>query len=271
MKRQGLHRPTIEDMIELSGIETLHPGGLALTRRTAQVAEMEPGLKVLDVSSGRGTQAVWYAREFGVEVIGVDLSPQMVAAATGRARAAGLEARVRFETGDSQALGFETGTFDVVINECAVGIPDDSQAVLGEMVRVVRPGGRVVMHESVWQGEWRPQDKAELAERYGTTPLEAAEWVAMLERAGAVEIETECEPWSAPENFYKIRQDRDVAGPGQVLTWGERLRTIGRIFLKHGPSGLMTALRNEKVFYRTVLKGRLGYCLFWGRRPLEAA
>ncbi len=271
MKRQGLHRPTIEDIIELSGIETLHPGGLALTRRTAQVAELAPGLRVLDVSSGRGTQAVWYAREFGVEVTGVDLSPHMVATAFERARAAGLEDRVRFETGDSQALGFEAATFDVAINECAVGIPDDSQAVLSEMVRVVKPGGRVVMHESTWQGAWRPEDKAELAERYGTTPLEKAEWVALLEQAGAIEIETECQPWSNPKNFYKIRQDRDVAGPGQVLTLGERLRTIGRIFLRHGPAGLVTALKNEKAFYRTVLQGRIGYCLFWGRRPLEAA
>lgn len=270
MKRQGLHRPTIEDIIELSGIETLHPGGLALTRRTAQVADLRPGLKVLDVSSGRGTQAVWYAREFGVEVTGVDLSPPMVAAATERARAADLSDRVRFELGDSQALGFEAATFDVVINECAVGIPDDSQAVLGEMVRVVKPGGRVVMHESTWRGEWRSEDKAELAERYGTTPLEVEEWVAMLDRAGATEIETECEPWSAPENFFKIRQDRDVAGPGQVMTLGERLRTVGRIFLKHGPPGLWTSLKNEKAFFRTVLQGRLGYCLFWGRRPLGA-
>jgi len=38
MKRKGIYRPTIEDAVEISGIETLHPGGFALTRRTAEVA-----------------------------------------------------------------------------------------------------------------------------------------------------------------------------------------------------------------------------------------
>jgi hypothetical protein len=44
MKRTGRHRPTIEDVIEISGLELLHPGGLKLTRRTAEVAHMQPGM-----------------------------------------------------------------------------------------------------------------------------------------------------------------------------------------------------------------------------------
>ncbi|MNO42728.1 hypothetical protein D3C76_329250 [compost metagenome] len=63
MKRKGIHKPTIEDAIEISGIETLHPGGFDLTGRTAEVAELEPGMRVLDVSSGRGTQAIFYAEK----------------------------------------------------------------------------------------------------------------------------------------------------------------------------------------------------------------
>lgn len=41
MKRKGIHRPTIEDCVEMSGIETLHPGGFALTRRTAELAGLK--------------------------------------------------------------------------------------------------------------------------------------------------------------------------------------------------------------------------------------
>ncbi len=51
MKQKGIHKPTIEDIIELSGIEALHPGGMDLTRRTAELAQMKPRIKVLDVSS----------------------------------------------------------------------------------------------------------------------------------------------------------------------------------------------------------------------------
>ena len=66
MKRNGLYRPTVEDAIEIGGIETLHPGGFALTKRTAELAALREGLKVLDVSSGRGTQSIFYAKKFGV-------------------------------------------------------------------------------------------------------------------------------------------------------------------------------------------------------------
>jgi SAM-dependent methyltransferase len=267
MKRSGRHEPTIERLIELSGIETLHPGGLALSRRTAEVARFAPGMKVLDVSSGRGTQALLYAGEFGVDVTGIDLSEEMVRTASARALAAGLSDRVRFEVADSQRLPFPAATFDAVINECAVGIPDDSQAVLDEMVRVVRPGGAVVIHESTWRSALEASEADELAERYGTTPLPASRWQELLRRAGAEQIETESEPWSRPESFWKVRADRDVKAPGGVLTLGERLRTVARVLRSYGARGVWKALENERVFYRAVLAGKLGYALYWAQRP----
>jgi len=102
MKRKGIYKPTIEDIIELSGLETLHPGGFALTRRTAELADLKPGFKVLDVSSGRGTQSVFYAKEFGVEVTGVDISEDMLRSAQENAKEAGVDNLVNFKLGDSQ-------------------------------------------------------------------------------------------------------------------------------------------------------------------------
>ena len=269
MKRHGIHRPTVEDAVEISGIETLHPGGFALTQRTAEVTGLRPGLKVLDVSSGRGTQALYYAREFEVEVTGVDIAEDMIRTARDLALRAGLQDRVRFVQGDSQALPFADGTFDVVINECAVGIPDDSQKVLDEMLRVVKPGGQVAIHESTWLKPLASEEKNEISERYGTTPLEHGEWVSMLERAGTHEIRTELETWSKPENFWKVRKDRDVSGPGEVLTFKERLITIARILRGYGIAGIFKALENEKRFYRVILDGKLGYGLYWGQRPIS--
>jgi arsenite methyltransferase len=208
MKRTGRHHPTIEDIIEISGLELLHPGGLKLTQRTAEVAHMQPGMKVLDVSSGRGTPAVYYAREFGVEIVGVDIASEMVRTATVQAAQAGLTGWIVFEQGDSQALPYADNAFDVVINECAVGIPDDSQRVLDEMVQVTRPGGTIVIHESTWRKPLSPDEKDDFAERYGTTPHTYEEWLAMLTQAGVREIETEFDEWSRPEMFWEIRQDR---------------------------------------------------------------
>jgi len=270
MKRKGTYQPTVEDAVELSGIETLHPGGLALTRRTAEVAALQPGLRVLDVSSGRGTQAAFYAREFGVHVTGIDIAEEMVEAATALAERTGLSQHLRFEKGDSQDLPFPDDSFDVVINECAVGIPDDSQRVLDEMLRVVKPGGRIVIHESTWRRPLDASEKEEISERYGTTPLEHDEWMEMLRQAGAGEVQSELERWSAPENFWKVRKDRDVTGPGQVLSLAERARTVWRIFRLHGLRGVVTVLQNERAFYRAILQGKLGYGLYWGQRPALA-
>jgi len=264
MRRTGKYRPTVEDAIEIGGIETLHPGGFALTKRTAELAQLREGMSILDVSSGRGTQSIFYAREFGVDVVGVDISADMVRTATSNAEKEGLAGRVRFVTGDSQSLPFDDHAFDVVINECAVGIPDDSRKVLSEMVRVAKPGGRILIHESIWCVKLPDGEKAEFAERYGTTPMEPGEWLQMLEQAGVKGIDYEFEPWSRPEMFWKIRKDRDVRHWFFTMTIPEKLTTVRRIYEKYGAKGVMTVLTNERVFYRTVLQGKLGYALFKG-------
>jgi ubiquinone/menaquinone biosynthesis C-methylase UbiE len=134
----------------------------------------------------------------------------MIESAINNAKIVGMENSVFFKQGDSQALSFADNTFDVAINECAVGIPDDSQKVLNEMVRVVKPGGVVVIHESIWMKKISEVEKDELSERYGTTPLEYDEWINMLKKAGVVDIIAEHEEWSKPEKLWKVRKDRDV-------------------------------------------------------------
>ena len=266
MKRKGTYKPTIEDAVETGGIETLHPGGFALTKRTAELGGLKEGLTVLDVSSGRGTQSIYYSKEFGAHVTGLDISEEMVQTATANAHKAGLDDTVHFMTGDSQSLPFENDTFDVVINECAVGIPDDSQKVLNEMVRVAKPGGIILIHESTWRKKLSFQEKDEISERYGTTPMELHEWTAMLEKAGVNKIMIEFDQWSKPEMYWKIRTNRDVKHWLFAMTITEKITTMKRIFSQYGLRGIFTILKNEWVFYKTVLDGKLGYALFKGEK-----
>lgn len=227
MKRRGIHKPTVEDVVEISGLEMLHPGGLLLTQRTAEMAGLRPSMEFLDVSSGRGTQAIYYARKFGVRVTGIDLSPVMTSTATENARLNKLHDLVTFITADSQELPFATGSFDAVVNECDVGIPDDSQQVLSEMVRVAKPNASVVIHESIWTQKLSPSEKDELVERYGTTPLEHTKWVNMFAKAGLSEIVSEAEPWSRPEMFWSIRKDCKVSHPSQMEGFFENTAPAG--------------------------------------------
>jgi ubiquinone/menaquinone biosynthesis C-methylase UbiE len=264
MKRQGTHKPTIEELVEMSGIETLHPGGFALTKRTAEITGMKSNLKVLDVSSGRGTQSIYYAKEFGVAVVGVDISPDMIETATANAIKNNVSRQVTFKQGDSQDLPFDANTFDVVINECAVGIPDDSQQVLNEMVRVTKSGGSIAIHESTWRKATSSEEKTDIAERYGTTPLEYNEWMNMLVTAGVNNVVTEFEEWSKPEMYWKVRKNRDVPHYSKVMSLAEKTRTVYKIMRAYGMRGVIKAFQNEKYFYSAVIDGKLGYCLFKG-------
>jgi ubiquinone/menaquinone biosynthesis C-methylase UbiE len=101
--------------------------------------------EVLEVAIGTGRNLPYYPD--GIRLTGVDWSGSMLAIA--RERAASLGRRVELQRGDAQALGFQDGSFDTVL--CTLGlcaIPDDRRAV-GEMARVLRPGGRLLLVDHV--------------------------------------------------------------------------------------------------------------------------
>lgn len=100
---------------------------------------------VLEVAVGTGRNLPFYPE--GVRLTGVDWSPAMLGIARERAATLGRDADLR--AGDAQALDFPDESFDTVL--CALGlcaIPDDRRAV-AEMVRVLRPGGRLLLVDHV--------------------------------------------------------------------------------------------------------------------------
>ena len=99
--------------------ESFHPGGLELTARLGTLLELDTHSRVVDVASGRGDSAIFLARQFGCEVVGIDYSAQNVAVAQLAAERAGVSGRVRFEQADAEALPFEDETFDALLCECA--------------------------------------------------------------------------------------------------------------------------------------------------------
>jgi demethylmenaquinone methyltransferase/2-methoxy-6-polyprenyl-1,4-benzoquinol methylase len=111
--------------------------------RAVELASVAPGGRVLDVATGTGDLAIALARAVGPggEVIGCDFSQPMLA----RARAKAPE--VRFEWADALALPYSSDSFDAATVGFGVRNFADLDAGIGEMVRVVAPGGRVVILE----------------------------------------------------------------------------------------------------------------------------
>jgi SAM-dependent methyltransferase len=131
------------DLVALLLGEAYHPGGLALTRHLADLLDLAPADRILDVASGRGATTLLLAHEYDVDVDGVDLSAGNVALAQGAADAAAVGQRVSFTTGDAERLPYPDGTFAAAICECAFCTFPDKPTAAAELARVLRPGGRV--------------------------------------------------------------------------------------------------------------------------------
>jgi len=115
--------------------------------RAADLARVGPGDRVLDVATGTGDLALELARRVGPggEVVGSDFAHEMLARARTKARDAGLG--VRFEWGNALELPYPDDGFDAATVGFGARNFSDLDRGLAEMVRVVRPGGRVVVLE----------------------------------------------------------------------------------------------------------------------------
>ena len=119
--------------------------------------DVRPGLKVLDLGCGDGTTALPTAR-LGAEVLGVDISRNLVEAGKRRAQEAGL-AHLRFQHGDACSLSdLADRSFDLVVSIFGAMFAPKPFEVAKQMVRVTRPGGRIVM------GNWIPDDPTLVAQ-----------------------------------------------------------------------------------------------------------
>ena len=116
-----------------------------------------PGTRMLDLGCGDGTTAL-PAAALGADVLGVDIAANLVAAGQARAASAGLD-NVTFQQGDARDLaGIQDDTFDLVLSVFGAMFAPDPYDVAKEMVRVARPGGRVVM------ANWIPGDPTLVAQ-----------------------------------------------------------------------------------------------------------
>ena len=122
----------------------LEPGALAFLERLA----IAPGTRMLDLGCGAGQIAIPAARA-GVKVTGIDIATNLIARARERAQAEGLDAR--FEEADAEMLPFADASFDLVVSLIGAMFAPRPDLVAKEMLRVCRPGGRIVM------ANWTPE------------------------------------------------------------------------------------------------------------------
>jgi len=133
--------------------DTMRESGEALVQRLG----ITKGLKVLDLACGDGTTALPEAK-LGADVLGIDIARNLVEAGNRRAREQGLN-NLKFQEGDASNLQqLPDKAFDLVVSIFGAMFAPKPFEVAKEMVRVTRPGGRIVM------GNWIPNDPTLVAQ-----------------------------------------------------------------------------------------------------------
>jgi len=156
------------------------------------VADLQEGETVLDLGSGAGTDVLISARRVGPtgRAIGLDMTDEMMELARSNAARAGVQ-NVEFVKGYIEELPLPDASVDVVISNCVINLSGDKDAVLREVARVLRPGGRFAVSDVIADTDMDAATRADMAQWTGCIAgaLTRAEFEASLSAAGLVDIE----------------------------------------------------------------------------------
>jgi SAM-dependent methyltransferase len=156
------------------------------------VAPLREGETVLDLGSGGGIDVILSAKRVGPSgtAFGLDMTEEMLALARASAAEAGVENAV-FLRGVIEDVPLPAASVDVVISNCVVNLSVDKPAVLAEMARVLKPGGRIGISDVVAEDRLAPQERAERGSYAGCIAgaLSVGEYEEGLRAAGFDEVE----------------------------------------------------------------------------------
>jgi arsenite methyltransferase len=158
------------------------------------VAELREGETVLDLGSGGGIDVILSAKRVGPTGIayGLDMTDEMLALAQRNAADAGVR-NVHFLKGVIEQIPLPANSVDVVISNCVINLSVDKPAVLTEIARVLRPGGRIGISDVVAEDRLSPAERAERGSYVGCVAgaLSKDEYQAGLEAAGFDDVSVE--------------------------------------------------------------------------------
>jgi arsenite methyltransferase len=158
------------------------------------VAELREGERVLDLGSGGGIDVILSARRVGPTgtAYGLDMTDEMLALAQQNARDAGVT-NVHFLKGVIEEIPLPANSVDVVISNCVINLSTNKPAVLTEIARVLKPGGRIGISDVVAEDRLSPAERAERGSYVGCVAgaLSKSEYEAGLGAVGFEEVSVE--------------------------------------------------------------------------------
>lgn len=225
-------------------------------------SDVLPGETVLDLGSGAGIDLLLAAEKVGPQgrVIGVDMTEAMIERARANAAAAG-HANVDVRRGFIEELPVADGSVDLVISNCVINLSPDKPRVFNEIVRVLKPGGRVRIADLVVDDlpAWARENVALYASCIGGAISEEA-YVRGLEEAGLEEVEVrERLVYDAEQLTALVISDLDDSPSAGGCCGGDTARGSGAA---EAVGDLLRERAGE-------VAGKVWSALFVGRKPIS--
>jgi SAM-dependent methyltransferase len=243
------------DLVRLSPRRLFPPGGEDLYRQIALLTNLSPGLELLDVACGKGIALEYFVREYKVQGTGVEEDPHLIAHAEAHFKETGLAKDASFQGASPAELPFRDETFDVVVGEVGLAANVDPGEAIRELVRVVRPGGGVVLVQLVWQAPVDDVRKKVLSAHLGARPLMAVEFRRILMDAGVGELHTE--DWIDADTAFRSKARKPFPDFAELFGLGEKVGILRRARRRWGWRGVWTVFQREIEVHRLLTKERI--------------
>lgn len=202
------------------GKTRLRPGGKVATDWLIANGDFRKDKKVLEVACNMGTTAIDVAKQFGCQVIGIDLDEQALEKAKENIKEQGVEELVQVQRANAMKLPFEDNSFDIVINEAMLTmLPNEAkQKAIEEYFRVLKPNGFLLTHDVVLNTEDVEKVLEDLREaiKVSITPLSKENWKTLFVQCGFRNVETFTGEMSllSPKGLI---QDEGVMGAMKII------------------------------------------------------
>lgn len=241
--------PAVLRLVQMAIIDRWRATGEDLYREVARLADIETEQEIVVAGCGRGATTEWLARRTGASVTGVDSDEDDIIQAEVHARESGLG--LSYQHAQLDDLPYESDVFDAAIGEPDIAAAADTGKAVGELVRVTRPMGAVVLLQLTWSSELSESRRELVVERLGLRPRLLVEWKQILREAGVVDIQV--------TDWTRECDDELASGgsdPSPRLSWQGKLQVMGRALRTSGWAEAKQALSRETELLRDLSRER---------------
>ena len=259
--------PAVLRLVQMVVLGRWRATGEDLYREVMRLVEAGPGKEILVSGCGDGVTTEWLATRTKAAVSGVDADRDRIEQAEARARTLEQPASLTYQQAPPEDLPHEDAVFDSAIGEPPLSASTDPAKAIGELVRVTKPFGSIVLLQPTWSSELRTSARELLVERLGMRPRLLVEWKQMMRDAGIVEIQVQDWTSGGPSATGRASGMGPVYRSAPELTWRQKAQIVGRAWRRWGWREARSAIEREESLLRELSHERaLGFQLLKGVR-----